>query len=139
MNRFTPRVARWTFGLSLIAGLGLAGFAPLMIRLLYSPAFSAAYGPLLWLLPGTLVFGIATVIAHDIAGRGYPQYNAFVAVLTLLLTVPLYLLLIPRWGAVGAAVASSISYGATTVLTLVVFRRLVRRDAAPATQPERHS
>lgn len=134
MDRLTPRVARWTLAVSLAACALLALGGQPVIRLVYSSAFHGAYAPLLWLLPGTVLFGIATVIAHDIAGRGHPGYNSLAAAVGLALTIPLDLVFIERWGASGAAIASSISYGATTLMIVAAFRRVRRRtraDAAP--------
>jgi len=132
MDRLTPRVARWTLALSLAACAVLALGGELIIRLVYSSAFAGAYTPLLWLLPGTAVFGVGVVIAHDVSGRGHPGYNMIVASVSLILTVLLNLLLIPRLGASGAAIASSASYGITTLLTLVAFARVKRVRGVPA-------
>lgn len=132
MDRLTPRVARWTLVMSLGACAVLALGGQLVIRLVYSPAFDGAYAPLLWLLPGTVLFGVATVIAHDIAGRGHPGYNSVAAAAGLALTIPLDLVFIDRWSASGAAIASSISYGATTLIIVVAFRQVRRKTRADA-------
>jgi O-antigen/teichoic acid export membrane protein len=124
MDRLTPRVARWTLALSLAPCAVLALGGGLVIRLVYSSAFSGAYTPLLWLLPGTAVFGVANVVAHDLAGRGHPGYNSLIAGVALGVTVGLNLLLVPTLGASGAAIASSASYGVTAVLTVLAFIRL---------------
>jgi len=49
--------------------------------------------------------------------------NTWIAVASLVITVSLDLLLIPRMGIRGAAIASSLSYGLTAVLSLLVFVR----------------
>jgi O-antigen/teichoic acid export membrane protein len=127
MDRLTPRVARWTLVLSLAGCVALALGGNFVIRLVYSSSFHGAYTPLLWLLPGTVFFGVATVIAHDIAGRGHPGYNSLAAGLGLVLTIPLDLVFINRWGASGAGIASSISYGATALVIMFAFRKVKRR------------
>jgi O-antigen/teichoic acid export membrane protein len=132
MDRLTPRVARWTLALSLAACAVLALAGPLIIRLVYSSGFHGAYSPLLWLLPGTILFAVATVISHDIAGRGHPGYNTLVALVSLAFTVVLNLVLIPSLHASGAAIASSASYVITTVLTFVAFARVRRSQGPPA-------
>jgi O-antigen/teichoic acid export membrane protein len=121
MDDLTPRVARWTLALSLIPCAALALGGGVVIELVFSSAFRGAYTPLLWLLPGTALFGVANVIAHDLAGRGHPGYNSLVAGVSLGFTVILTLLLIPGLGASGAAIASSVSYGVTTLLTVLAF------------------
>lgn len=65
---------------------------------------------MLALLPGVILLGGAKVLTNEIAGWGYPQYNSFNAGVALILTVILDLILIPRFGILGAALASSIAY-----------------------------
>lgn len=65
---------------------------------------------MLALLPGVVFLGSAKVLTNEIAGRGYPHYNSINAGLALVLTVILDLMLIPQYGVLGAALASSIAY-----------------------------
>jgi O-antigen/teichoic acid export membrane protein len=132
MDRLTPRVARWTLAVSLATCAVLAFGGEVVIRLVYSSAFQSAYTPLLWLLPGTALFGVATVVAHDLAGRGHPGYNTVVAAVSLGFTVLLNLLLIPKLGASGAAIASSASYGVATALTVLAFTTVARKQRRAA-------
>jgi O-antigen/teichoic acid export membrane protein len=127
MDRLTPRVARWTLGLSLAACAALALGGDALIRLIYSSSFGGAYTPLLWLLPGTALFAVANVVAHDLAGRGHPGYNSLIAGVALGVTVILNVVLIPGLGASGAAIASSASYGLTALLTVLAFMRIKRK------------
>jgi O-antigen/teichoic acid export membrane protein len=112
MNAFTPRVFQITLGLTALGGLGLSLVGKFLIRFIYSPAFIGAYIPMLILLPGVVLLGGAKVLTNEIAGRGYPHYNSINAGLSLILTVVLDLALIPRFGVVGAALASSFAYTA---------------------------
>ena len=50
------------------------------------------------------------MLTNEIAGRGYPHYNSLNAFLSLVITVIFDLLLIPRYGILGAAMASSLAY-----------------------------
>ncbi len=112
MNAFTPRVFRITLGLTALGALGLAALGKPLIQVIYSSAFVGAYVPMLVLLPGVVLLGGAKVLTNDIAGRGYPHYNSVNAGLAIVLTVVLDLVLIPRHGIVGAALASTIAYTA---------------------------
>ncbi len=129
MNAFTPRVFRATLGLTALGGLALALLGPALIRLIYGPAFASAFLPLLALLPGVVLLGGAKVLTNEIAGRGHPLYNSLASALGLVLTVGLDLYLIPRWGVLGAAVASSIAYAAIFVAALFFYARVSRRAA----------
>ncbi len=127
MNAFTPRVLLVTLGLTLLGGLGLALVGPWLIRWIFSPAFSAAYPALLWLLPGVVLLGAGKVLTNEIAGRGFPHYNAISSAVTLLVTVALDLTLIPRSGIVGAAQASTVAYSLGFGLALFFYRRVARQ------------
>jgi O-antigen/teichoic acid export membrane protein len=110
MNVFTPRVFRATLGLTALGALGLAFVGRPVINLVFSSAFVGAFIPMLVLLPGVVLLGGAKVLTNELAGRGYPHYNSLNAGLALILTVVLDLVLIPRYGVVGAALASSAAY-----------------------------
>ena len=135
MNRFTPRVFRWTLVLTATAALGLAVIARPAIRFIYGSAFDGAFLPMLLLLPGVVLLGGGKVLANDVAGRGFPHYNAIVSGTCLILTVLLDLLLIPDHGAAGAAVASTVAYVAVFGLAAAFWVKVRRRSAQPPTEP----
>ncbi len=128
MNRFTPRVFRLTLAVTAAGALALAIIGKPFIEIVYSPAFASAYGPMLALLPGVVLLGGGKVLTNEIAGRGFPQYNSIASGASLVLTVGLDLLLIPRLGVLGAAIASSIAYVAIFILALVFYRSVVNRQ-----------
>ena len=110
MNAFTPRVFRITLGLTASGALILAFIGRPVINFIFSSAFLDAYMPFLVLLPGVVLLGGSKVLTNEIAGRGYPHYNSLNAALALVVTVVLDFVLIPRYGVLGAALASSIAY-----------------------------
>ncbi len=129
MNRFTPRVFAFTLGLTILGGVALAALGRFLILLIYSSAFLDAYIPLLALLPGVILLGGAKVLTNEIAGRGFPHYNSINAGLSLILTVILDLVLIPRYQILGASLASSVAY-TTTFVTAIGFFFWVSRRAS---------
>jgi len=133
MNVFTPRVFRTTLGLTALGALGLAFVGRPIINFIFSSAFIEAYVPMLTLLPGVVLLGGAKVLTNEIAGRGYPHYNSINAGLALVLTVVLDLVLIPRYGVLGAALASSIAYTAIFITAIGFYLAVSRRakDKAP--------
>ncbi|MGD0279293.1 MAG: polysaccharide biosynthesis C-terminal domain-containing protein [Smithella sp.] len=118
MNRFTPRVFWNILAITIIGAIVLALFGNLVIRIVFSSAFLDAYIPLLVLLPGVVLLGAGKVLTHDMAGRGYPQYNSITAGVSLVVTVILDFALIPKMGVAGAAIASTISYALSFFVTL---------------------
>jgi O-antigen/teichoic acid export membrane protein len=126
MNAFTPRVFKITLGLTALGALGLAIVGRPVINFVFSAAFIGAYIPLLVLLPGVVLLGGSKVLTNEIAGRGYPQYNSLNAALAIVVTVVLDLMLIPRYGVFGAALASSAAY-AMTLFAAIGFYLTVSR------------
>ena len=107
--------------------MAIVGF-PLI--LLYGKRFIPAIGPLLALLPGIVILSVGKVLASDLSGRGKPQYGAVGAVASLVVTVILDFLLIPRMGITGAGVASSLSYAVNTLVLLFYYVRLSGNSAS---------
>ncbi len=127
MNAFTPRVFRITLGLTTLGALALAIVGRRTINLVFSAVFESAYLPMLALLPGVVLLGGSKVLTNEIAGRGYPHYNSLNAGLALVLTVGLDLVLIPRHGVLGAALASSIAYTAIFFTAISFYLNVSRR------------
>lgn len=135
MNRLTPRIFALTLGITCLGGGVMALLGRQLIQTIYSDLFLPAYLPLLALLPGVVLLGGGKVLTNEIAGRGFVHYNSVNAGLALVLTVIFDLLLIPRWGVLGASLASTIAYSAI-FFTAVIFYRSVSRDGG-AKSPEK--
>jgi O-antigen/teichoic acid export membrane protein len=96
-----------------------------LVPLLYGSKFDRTTELGLILVPGTLALGMARVLVAVTSGRGRPQYSLYGRLIDMPITAVLYLTLIPANGATGAAIASSISYGLTGVISFVFFRRVI--------------
>ncbi|QXI40768.1 lipopolysaccharide biosynthesis protein [Pseudomonas xantholysinigenes] len=124
MERLTPLALRLTATVMLGACLGMALIGQWLIVTLFGAAYAPAYPALLALLPGLLGLCYASILRLDLLGKNRPGTVSLLmgagAALNLLLNV----LLIPAWGIVGAAAASSIAYLAVTVAMLVLYCRL---------------
>jgi O-antigen/teichoic acid export membrane protein len=96
----------------------------LAIVTLFTTKFANAFEPLLWLLPGTVLFSIANIFASYIAGIGKPMMNTLISASVVVCTIFFDMLLIPHYGIIGAAIASSIAYAMMTILTMIIFVRL---------------
>ncbi|MBF6591509.1 MAG: O-antigen ligase family protein, partial [Ktedonobacterales bacterium] len=96
-------------------------------RLLLVPFFASSYLPALtplWLLlPSVFGFTVYKTLYGYLLGRGKPTVGVFSAGSALLVTIALDLLLIPRLGIAGAAIASSVAYCVNGLIVLIVFSR----------------
>lgn len=136
MNAFTPRIFFITLGVTTLGAIGLVFLGKPLIQFIYSLTFISAYLPMLALLPGVILLGAAKVLTNEIAGRGYPQCNSVNAGFAFILTVILDLILIPHYGVLGAALASSIAY--TAVFFMAIGFYLVIRRRVPGVRLGTH-
>ena len=116
------RIAFWTVAF-VAAGFAVTG--PWLIRVLYGRAYDQAGMLLAFLMPGILAFCSQKVLMKFFAGVGSPQYSATADAAGAAMAFLLCLILIPLYGAFGAAVASSIGYAVTGAMAMYVYRRLV--------------
>jgi O-antigen/teichoic acid export membrane protein len=107
-----------------------------VLRLLYGADFDSGVRPAQVLLLGMLLSGASGVASGYLYGRGRPGLNSLGLGLGLVATVALDLALIPTYGALGAAVASSVAYLlGDAALVLFALRRSAEPDPRPAPAP----
>ncbi len=96
-----------------------------LINLLWGKPFLGSYSPMLWLFPGVIAISIAKISSSVFHGKGHPEYGSLLSVISCFTMLPLDFVLIPKYGVVGAAIASSISYTLTGVVAVLILRRLI--------------
>lgn len=117
------QATRISFWISLATGVTLSLLSVIALPIVYGEAFRDSVAPLLWLMPGIILLGPASVLTSYIAAIGKPHVNLGVSLTGLVVTLSLDVLLIPILGIVGAAVASTLSYTASASLALWIFWR----------------
>ena len=99
--------------------------------LLYGSAFRGAVAPAVIIILGLSIEGAAAVSSAYLLGVGRPGLNSIGMGVGATITVTLDLILIPKYGALGGAITSAITYAATTItLTFIAYR--VARAAHPS-------
>ena len=96
--------------------------------LILLPAFGPAMVPLLVLLPGVVALSGANVVGSYLRGIGRPGMPSLVSLVALAVNIVANLVLIPRFGIVGAA-AASVDFVHAFVTRVVADRRSLHRDA----------
>ncbi|WP_460415236.1 lipopolysaccharide biosynthesis protein [Pseudomonas sp. microsymbiont 2] len=124
MEKITPLALRLTATVMLGACLGMALIGHWLIVTLFGAEYAPAYPALLALLPGLLGLCYASILRLDLLGKNRPGTVSLMMGIGAALNLLLNILLIPTWGIVGAAAASSIAYLAVTVAMLVLYCRL---------------
>jgi len=122
--RTTPLVCRNTLLVSALGALGLAAVSPWLVEGLFGGEFEASLVPLLWLLPGTVALAGSKILASYVLSQGRPMTNSLITAAALVVTLAADFALIPPFGVTGAAIASSLAYGAHFALSLVAYRQL---------------
>jgi O-antigen/teichoic acid export membrane protein len=108
-----------------------------VIRLFFGPAFAPAYLPLVGLLPGMVFLGMQRVCGGPALRTGRPGKITAIYAVSLLCNLALNLWWIQAWGPLGAALASSVSYGLGALLFLAWTARLAKAPLSEAIIPKR--
>jgi O-antigen/teichoic acid export membrane protein len=141
LHRVSRLVARSGFAFALASAAGLYLLRKPLLGL-FGTEFIAAHGVLAVLLLGGIVNAFTGVVAYYATLTGRERQALAIFAGALLLSIALNLLLIPRFGAAGAAAASSSATAAWNFALLVYVRRTLGIDAsalalAPKFTPER--
>ncbi|MDO9695573.1 MAG: polysaccharide biosynthesis C-terminal domain-containing protein [Candidatus Latescibacteria bacterium] len=114
--------------IALAATAAAACLAAIAAPLLLAPVFGERYRPAvpaLWaLLPGIVACAPGAVLAGDFIGRGRSAWNTQASLVTLAVNAGAGLLLIPRHGPLGAALATSLAYAVGSGVMLIRFRQV---------------
>jgi len=120
-GEFAVRVTRHTT-LMMFALCAAAAIGSFILPFVYGAQFSDATIQLLILLPGVLLMGLESVLVQHFTGTGLPLAIPMFWLITLAVNVGLNLMAVPRFGARGAAVNSTISYALIFFLVAIYFR-----------------
>jgi len=123
-KEFTPLVARTVLVVTALTAAVLAVFSRWIVLTLYSDAYLPSVRALQVLLFGVVAMSAGRVFSNDISGRGFPGLNVYIAVAAVAVNVVLNILWIPKYGIVGAAWASTVSYTASSIGALFIYCRL---------------
>jgi len=123
-KEFTPLVARTVLWATALGALVLALLSRWIVLLLYGEDFLPAVSALQALLIGIIALSAGRVLSNDIAGRGHPGLNIYTGIGAVITNVVLNVLWIPRYGIVGAAWASTVSYTVSFLGAIFFYCRL---------------
>lgn len=115
-------------GVVTAAVLALSAFP--LLPLVYGHQFSEATWPAAWIALGLVAEPAAGLASAYLMGTGRPGTNSLILGVGLAITIVLDLLLIPTYGALGAAVASAVAYLTTDLVLLGAMQRGIRTREA---------
>jgi O-antigen/teichoic acid export membrane protein len=128
-DRQVGAVSRVTILITSGVAIALIPVATLLIHLIL-PAFVPALPPFYLLLPGVVALSVTKVLSSYVAGVGRTVWTSYVNVGSLILNVAANVVLIPRFGIIGASAASVISYSASTIAFTLLAARLAHGSVA---------
>lgn len=124
----TARTTRLMLTLALASALTTSLLAALLVRPVYGPAYADCAALVALLAPGVALLAAGRSLATHLVRVGGTRHTVGPAFGALALNTALNLLLVPRFGATGCALASTVSY---TALALVQARLFVRLTGTP--------
>lgn len=127
-NSFSLKVARLLRISSILIGVAsviLLSCSEFLIVGLYGEAFRPSISVQNLLLPGVLILTIYKVMNMDLAGKGKPWISMKAMLPALVINCSLNILLIPQYGADGAAISSTVSYSVAGLLFLHFYSKEV--------------
>lgn len=136
-KKFTPIASRNVLFITVVGACLLFLLSNWLIHLLYGEKYLLSVEPLKILLIGIVAISIERVLANDLLARGKPMINTYITFLALFSNIILNVILIPKYGIIGAAWASSISYSLATIIKILAYCRLSGNSVSDVLLPQR--
>jgi O-antigen/teichoic acid export membrane protein len=127
-EQLTVSMCKQVLFLTLIAALAVAILSRPIILIYAGEIFLPAIQPLLILLPGVVLIVISKLLSPLWLKKGWLLQATGIACSTAILSIILNLVLVPKLGITGAALANTLSYCFNAILALYFyFKRINRR------------
>ena len=121
VREMTSRAMRMSTVLTAIVGTIIAILGPQALSLLYGAEYRTASTVLRILVLEVILSGATLVLSQAFMALGRPGVVTALQVTGLVLTIPLMILLVPRYGIVGAGIALLVSTTSRFILVLLSF------------------
>lgn len=108
--------------LTALASFVLVGTLSWLIGPLFGEEYVEALPAFFWLLPGIIAGAGSRIYSNCIAAAGKPQWNLYSSIGVVSLNLIGNIFLVPRYGIVGAAWATSIAYSVNACLKSIMVR-----------------
>lgn len=123
-ENITIQANRITLFVSIIIAITIFITGRFVIPAMYGEDFSAALLPMNILLIGTVGLSMQKVITKYFSGIGKPLITSYTAIIGLIVNLPLLYYLIPKYGIIGAALATTITYFLMGIISIILFQKL---------------
>ena len=123
-NVFTSLVFKTTILIVVVICVFLYAFGEGLIVFLYSPAFFESIRPFRFLLVGVVAGSGWRILENDLRGRGKPGLITCIMAVSFVVNILFNIILIPRYGMMGAAWASVVSATVSLIMSIFVYRHV---------------
>ncbi|MGI9020972.1 MAG: oligosaccharide flippase family protein [Solirubrobacterales bacterium] len=128
-NTLTAERALRLFRAASVIGIGAALVAaaagPVLVPLVFGEPFRASVAPFLWLLPGVVGYTAMSITNSALLASGAPGRSSLGPLACLVAGVALDLVLIPAFGASGAAAAATAGFTIGGITGVLLYRHQV--------------
>jgi len=119
----TARLFKNTFWIMTIFAIAAYFTSSFIISLVYGHEYLSVIDPFKLLLPGVVFLGSCSVLSQYFIGNGSVGSTNYVYLMSVVINAALNLILIPKYGITGAAIATTITYVLSTIAMIILFVR----------------
>jgi O-antigen/teichoic acid export membrane protein len=136
-SALVARTARQMVPVVLFTAVGTYALAVVVVVPVFGRRFVEVAPVCALLIPGIVAGALGNIWTSYLGGTNRPWKPTLASIVNLLLDIVACLALVPRYGILGAAVATSLSYSAGALLLLVFFSRQAKLSWRTALIPTR--
>jgi len=126
VHRTVAAIFRVSLLIGLVSGIGIFFIAPWLVPLVFGQAFVQSVAMIQVVLPGILILVGFRILNSRLTGMGKPQIAIYTFMPALVINFILNLFLIPRFGGIGAAWSTNVSYAAGSIIFVILYSRMVK-------------
>lgn len=131
------KATRISTAFTLLSGLALGILSAWLVPLLYGKQFAGAVPVLFLLIAASVIGNPGSLAGAGLSARGRPELRSVALVAALAVNIIAMVLLVPELGAVGAGIASLISYPLSGWLALIFMKRIYGARVGDFVVPKR--
>jgi len=127
--RLTLILSKITVVVTTAAVLCLLALPEVVFRKIFGPEFGEIRIVIACLGFGIITLSFSMILSHFFAGINKPYHNTISSAIGLVFTVGLGLLVVPRFGIIGASLTASVSYTVSALYQFIIFSRMTKLTA----------
>ena len=126
VHRTVASIFRVTLIIGLLGGIFIFFIAPPLVPLIFGKEFIHSVSMIQLVLPGIMLMIGFRILNSRLTGMGKPQIAIYTFLPALVINFILNLFLIPRFGGIGAAWSTNVSYAVGSTVFVFIYSRMVK-------------